>query len=111
MDWITKILIIISILFLLLGVISLDSKYANAQTVELTTSVKYNNCNIHTSYIPPPEITHSWENEYGWSYMGMVGSSPFYTIRSENRIDFWLDTAHWSYTEGDRDIIYDECKI
>jgi len=79
----------------------------DAQTVSVSASVAFTNCNIAHSYIPPPTITHTWENEYGFNFMGHIGDNPFWALRSEDRLDFYLDDAHW-WTDG-VEVYYGEC--
>jgi len=78
---------------------------ANSQTVEVTAQVKYNACNIHTSYIPAPTELKM----YDWGFTAMIGDSFFYAIRSENRMTFYLDSASWYYDGVD--VVFDECEM
>jgi hypothetical protein len=82
---------------------------AGGQEVIMTASVRYNNCNIVHSYMPYPEISHIWQNEWGFNFMGTVGGSPFWALRSEDRLDFYLDEAHWWVTE--EGVYYGECNM
>jgi hypothetical protein len=77
----------------------------------VTVIIPFNNCNIHTTKLEPPVITEISQGEYGFTFTGTINNRPFYTETSEGRMDFYLDSAHWSYTAGDRDVVYDECVI
>jgi hypothetical protein len=82
---------------------------AGGQEVTVTAEVRYNNCNIVHSYMPYPEISHIWQNEWGFNFMGTVDGSPFWALRSEDRLDFYLDEAHWWVTE--EGVYYGECNL
>lgn len=79
----------------------------NAQEVTMTAEVHWNCQNIHTTTMPAPEISHTWENEWGYNFIGWIGSSPFYALRTQDRLTFYLDDAVW-YTDGYQ-VIYETC--
>ena len=67
----------------------------------MAATVPYNNCNLLTSHMPPPEILHTYPNEYGYNFIALVGSSTLFSIwRDENTLDFYLDDASWSIING-----------
>lgn len=76
-------------------------RIAKAETVQMTASVRYNNCNIETTAMPVPEIIQTYENEYGYNFIAKVGDSLMFAIRpSQDTMVFTLDDATWSVSNG-----------
>lgn len=73
---------------------------ADAQTVTMTASVHYNNCNVQNATMP---TNLTWyENEYGtYNFTAQVGNSVLFAIYSETTVmNFYLDEATWSINNG-----------
>lgn len=90
----------------LMGIEIVIVEEVQANTTQVTASVQYNNCNMHTTHIPAPTDLTS----YDWGFTAYVGDSFFYGIRSGDTMYFFLDEASWSYSQ-DEGLVYKKCGL
>ena len=88
--------------FIIIHVVIFGIKTAEAHDTTMTASVRWNNCNLITSHIPPPQITHAYLNEYNrYNMIALVGSSTLFAVwKIDYTLNFFLEDAYWSVING-----------